>query len=102
MNKKSKSLFYAFLTIFGVFILESIYLNSKSMDNNMLNLKNDFTKVVGLPDLAISTEASFIRHRTMSNLFSIYKDDPSLREYFPSTYTYTHSHIINQKSLNAQ
>ncbi|WP_294884216.1 MULTISPECIES: hypothetical protein [unclassified Sulfurimonas] len=68
----------------------------------MLNLKNDFTKVVGLPDLAISTEASFIRHRTMSNLFSIYKDDPSLREYFPSTYTYTHSHIINQKSLNAQ
>lgn len=102
MNKKSKSLFYAFLALIGLFFIEALYLNSKSIDSDMLNSKKEFVKLVRLPDLAISTEASFIRHRTVSDLFSIYKDDPSLREYFPSAYIYTHSHIINQKSLNAQ
>ncbi len=29
-------------------------------------------------------------------MFSIYKDDGSLREYFPSTYAYSHSHTINK------
>ena len=102
MNKKSRSLFYAFLALIGLFFIEAVYLNSKSIDSDMLNSKKMFVKLAGLPDLAISTEASFIRHRTLSNIFSIYKDDGTLREYFPSTYTYTHSHIINQKSLNAQ
>ncbi len=61
----------------------------------MQSKKEKFVLLSGLPDLAISTEATFIRHRSMSDLFSIYKDDGSLREYFPSTYTYSHSHTIN-------
>lgn len=65
------------------------------MTEDVKQKKISFVSFVGLPDLAISTEATFVRHRTMSDIFSIYKDDGSLREYFPSTYTYDHSHTIN-------
>lgn len=65
----------------------------------MLNKKTTFVKLIGLPDLAISTEATYVRHRSMSDMFSIYKDDASLREYFPSTFAYSHSHIINKKEI---
>jgi hypothetical protein len=102
MNRRSRALFFTFLALVGVFCLEVIYLQrAKSMNSNMLNAKEAFVSLVGLSDLAISTEAIYIRHRSMSDLFSIYKDDGSLREYFPTTYIYSHSQIINQKSLNA-
>jgi hypothetical protein len=100
MNKKSKSVFYSFLTLVGLLCVETLYLEAtKSISSDMLNSKMTFVNLVGLPDLAISTEATYVRHRSMSDLFSIYKDDGTLREYFPSTYAYSHSHIINQKSL---
>jgi ABC-type sugar transport system permease subunit len=94
-KKAPKLLFFmVFLVLF--FICESIYLSIfKSVDAQMLEKKIEFVKLCKLPDLAISTEATFVRHRTMSDIFSIYKDDASLREYFPSTYVYSHSHIIN-------
>jgi hypothetical protein len=59
--------------------------------------KEQFVSLSGLPDLAIVTESFAIRHRTLSDLFSIYSDDPTLREYFPSSFAYSHSHIINQE-----
>ena len=55
--------------------------------------KISFVRLSGLPDLAISTEANYVRHRSLSDIFSIYKDDGSLREYFPSTFIISHSHI---------
>ncbi len=80
-----------------VFLLESLYLVLyKTEPKELKSKKHNFVTLVGLPDLAISTEATYIRHRSMSTLFSIYKDDGSLREYFPSTFTYSHSHIINR------
>jgi len=89
----------AFLALGGLLVLETSYLHSsKSMSSDMLNSKLAFVELSGLPDLAISTEATYLRHRSMSDIFSIYKDDGSLREYFPSTFVYAHSHIINKKS----
>ena len=63
------------------------------MTNSDREKKLNFVKLTGLPDLAISTEANYVRHRTLSDIFSIYKDDGSLREYFPSTFIISHSHI---------
>jgi len=75
---------------------EILYLeNKKSMSKDEKDKKNTFVAIVGLSDLAISTSATYIRHRSMSDIFSIYRDAPSLREYFPSTYAISHSHIIN-------
>ena len=97
MNKKSKFVFYTSLTLVGLLLAETTYLyKTKSMSEQALNSKQEFIKLVGLPDLAISTEASYVRHRSMSSMFSIFKDDGSLREYFVSTYAFSHSHIINK------
>jgi hypothetical protein len=68
------------------------------MSKEVLNQKLNFIQKTGLPDLAISTEASYVRHRSLSDIFSIYKDDGNLREYFPSTFTYNHSTIINKQN----
>lgn len=101
MNKylytpKTPRVLFILFSLVTIFILESIYLSvTKTLTQEAQTKRKEFVAISGLPDLAISTEATFIRHRSMSEIFSIYKDDGSLREYFPSTYAYSHSHIIN-------
>ncbi|WP_415395917.1 hypothetical protein [Sulfurimonas sp. CS5] len=107
MNKylytpKTPRLLLILFFIMAILVLESIYLSAtKTLSQESQTKRKEFVALSGLPDLAISTEATFIRHRSMSDMFSIYKDDGSLREYFPSTYAYSHSHIINGHA-NAQ
>ncbi len=96
MTKKSFYLFYIICSLISLCLIQTIYLiNTKAISPEILNKKLFFIQKTGLPDLAISTEASYIRHRSLSDLFSIYKDDGNLREYFPSTFTYSHSTLIN-------
>lgn len=94
MNKKSKILFLtlSFLAVF--FTVEVLYIkDAKSITDDALAKKKEFVKIVSLPDLAISTESTSVRHRSLSDTFSIYKDDGVLREYFPSSYTISHSNL---------
>ncbi|MCD4667552.1 MAG: hypothetical protein K8R44_03010 [Sulfurimonas sp.] len=101
MNKKSYYLSYIFLVLFTLIAIETLYLMSvKSMSSDLLKKKTAFVELVGLPDLAISTEATYVRHRSVSDMFSIYKDDGTLREYFPSTYAISHSYTMNLHSTN--
>ena len=99
MNKKTHYLFTIIILLLSFLLVLTIYLyNTKSTTQERLNKKLTFLKYSTLPDLAISTEASYVRHRSLSNIFSVYKDDGNLREYFPSTFTYSHSHIMNNTS----
>jgi hypothetical protein len=99
MNRKSHLLFYIFIGVIIFLAIELIYLQqSRSMSQKQQEKKEQFVKIAGLPDLAIVTETSTVRHRSMSDLFSIYRDDATLREYFPSTFVYSHSGIINKDS----
>jgi len=92
MNKKTTYLFYTIISLFTLFFIQIIYLYStKAITKEIKEAKVEFVQLVQLPDLAISTEATYIRHRSLADIFSIYKDDGSLREYFPSTFTYSHS-----------
>jgi hypothetical protein len=89
MNKKSTFLLYTLFFVVVLLSFEVLYLyKTKSLDEDSLRLKREFVSTLLLPDLAISTEASYIRHRSLSDFFSIYKDDATLREYFASTYVY--------------
>lgn len=98
MTKKTTSLFYIIFGLLSILLIQSVYLyQTKSISKSQLDKKSQFLQIVGLPDLAISTEATYVRHRSISDIFSIYKDDGVLREYFPSTFTYSHSGIINDK-----
>lgn len=96
MNKKTIYLCSFFAVILCVICIELIYLNiTKSISQEDYKNKNSFVSLSGLPDLAISTEAMYIRHRSLSDVFSLFKDDPLLTEYFPSTFSISHSHILN-------
>lgn len=91
MTNKSKFTFYIFSFLITLFVIQIIYLKDNySISSQSIKMKNNFVKLTTLPDLAVSTEAIFTRNRSLSGIFSVYKDDPSLREYFPSTFTYSH------------
>jgi len=86
MITKTKYIFIIFiLLILTLFIEVLIIRNQEHFD---ISKKREFVEITSMPDLAISTEALFIRNRSLTNIFSIYRDDPSLIEYFPSTFTY--------------
>ena len=99
MNKKSHYLFYIFMGVVIILIVELFYLKqTQEMTLEKERKKKQFVTLAGLPDLSLVTETSSVRHRTLCDLFSLYRDDANLREYFPSTFAYSHSHIINKDS----
>ena len=87
MNKKSRVLLSIFALLILTLSIEVSYLTLyKSMSDEALSKKMEFVAKTGLPDLALSSETPYIRHRTLSNVFSIYKDDATLREYSYSSF----------------
>jgi len=75
-------------------LVQVVYLNLK--DTNDTD-KRVFVKFTGLPDLSISNETHYVRHRSLSDTFSIFSNSPTLNENFPSTFVYNYSDI--QKNL---
>lgn len=55
--------------------------------------KRLFVRMSGMSDLALSSGAHFVRHRSVSDLFSIFSNSPTLTEFFPSTFVYNYSQI---------
>jgi len=91
---EAKAIIFLFLSLFLILFVEVFYIAyTKTLSEKDLVDKKRFVLLSALPDLAISTEATYIRHRTLSNVFDIYKDDPILREYMLSTYSISYSHI---------
>jgi len=96
MYKKSHFLFSFIGISLSLLFITCLYLyKTKTLLVKSIETKKQFVKITSLPDLAISTESTSIRHRSLSDLFSIYKDDGNLREYFPSTFVYNHSTLFN-------
>ncbi len=97
MNKKREKLIFFTTMLLITLIVETIYIESiRGLTKEAIKNKRDFIRIVKSQDLAISTESFYIRHRTLSNISDIYREDSSLREYFPSTFIYSHSHILNR------
>jgi len=82
--KKVKITLLIFLTLFSSLFFIVLYLLNT---NNHYEEKLKLVSSIGLSDLSISTEANYIRHRSLATIFDIYKDDPDIRVYFPSTFT---------------
>jgi len=86
MSKKVKIFFGSFLILAFFFTTEILYLYlSQSSDTKYIESKKAFTALVGLPDFSLSNEP-YIRHRSISTVFSIYSIDGSLREYAKESY----------------
>ncbi len=104
MKKKSHYLFGLLSCITILFISVALYLNTfKSMSHTEYKNKNQFVQLTSLPDLALSTQSSYIRHRSLTDIFSIYSNDGVLREYDITSFTYSLSrinHSISSKVIS--
>ncbi len=97
MNRNIKRLIFFTSILIITLIVEIIYIKDRrGLTQEAIRDKRDFVKITKSLDLTISTEAFYIRHRSLSNIFDIYREDSSLNEYFPSTFVYSHSHILNR------
>lgn len=91
MLKKTKYLFIVILLNISLFLFMFIILY-----NNQIDSKKDkklFISIIGLPDLAISTTNSYIRHRSLTNIKTIFKDGPEHIEYSKVAFTINHTKI---------
>ncbi len=94
MSFKTKFVLLFILATVLLISIETIYLSVQ--DKNSID-KRLFVRLVTLPDLAISNETHYVRHRSLSDTFSIFSNSPTLSENFPSTFVYNYSEI--QKNL---
>jgi len=100
MNKKSRTLLFLATSLLSLFIVELVYLqSSNTMSQSAKEKKIAFVELVGLPDLALSSESYASRHRSLSTIFEIYGDDGALREYSYSSFVMSHSTIQNSKRV---
>lgn len=94
MNRLSKYFLVLLSSLLVLLSIEILYMYANT--NHYIKEKNEFVKLVGLPDLTISNGANFIRHRSYSDTFSLFSNGPELLEYFPSTFTYNYSHTFKK------
>lgn len=98
MNKKAKRFFILSFLLCGVLFALLVYMgDSKSLDKKKIESKDIFLSAVMLPDLAISTESYFVRHRSLANMHDIFLDAPEHIEYFPSTFSISYPNKENLK-----
>jgi hypothetical protein len=85
-------IFLAVLLFAGVG--EIFYLKNLKIDPAQ---KREVVKVLTMPDLSISTEAHFTRHRSITDLYEVFGLGPSLFPYFPSDFVYAPPPYLNAK-----
>ncbi|MEA3289354.1 MAG: hypothetical protein U9Q04_04145 [Campylobacterota bacterium] len=97
MNKKTK---YLFILILSLLIICEVTISSlfeyKSLTKEDIENKEIFISAVTLPDISISTEASYIRHRSLANLSGIFADGPEHMEYFPTAFVFSTSGLSDE------
>ena len=68
--------------------------------NDRVKENQSITAILGLSDLALSTEARYIRHLSLSDFFSAFQDTPSGFDLFPSgSFVHPlHHRLMDQKA----
>jgi len=83
---------YLFALVFGLslsmLLVLVVYLSYFESKEKRLSEKLSFVAFVGLPDLAITNEP-YLRHRSLSSVYSVYPVDGALREYKKESFTLT-------------
>ncbi len=92
MSKNLKYFLIFFIVVVSFLSVETIFLTVK---NKNIEQKRLFVEKIGLPDLAISTEAKYIRHRSITDIFSIFNENPIAISYFVTTFAYAPSPNLN-------
>jgi len=86
----SNIILWVFVSVIAFTVAELFYFNYKSNNIEALIVqKQKAVSITGLPDLALATEATWLRHRSIGNVFSVFPEDGSLLDYYPASFVYT-------------
>ena len=92
MNRRITLFFASVAILTAVMAGEMFYFGTYATDSKLtMARKRSFVSITGLPDLAVATEARFIRFRTLADIYSPFNEGPELLDYFPATFTYAPS-----------
>ncbi|WP_457747024.1 hypothetical protein [Sulfurimonas sp.] len=95
MNNKSYIVSVFFVSLIVLLSTLFFYLREyHSLSNKDEILKKSYVKLSTLPDLSLANDTSYIRHRTLTSLFSIYSNDANLPEDKLLTYTISDAKIM--------
>ncbi|QIR75645.1 hypothetical protein FA592_05150 [Sulfurospirillum diekertiae] len=90
-----------FFTVCVTIMAQLLYFsNIQGLTSSMITCKEDLVALVGLPDLALVSEAHYVRHRSLSDVFSYFNESPELLEYFPSTFVYHYAPNANPSRID--
>ena len=89
--------FFALFFTLCVTIMAQLFYFEKTdrLSASKIAQKESLVALVGLPDLALVSEAHYVRHRSLRGVFAYFGDSPELLEYFPSTFVYRYAPTIN-------
>ncbi|ARU48138.1 membrane protein [Sulfurospirillum diekertiae] len=89
MHLNSHLMLTLFITLCVTIMAQLLYFSTaQGLTPSMITCKKELVALVGLPDLALVSEAHYVRHRSLSDVFSYFNESPELLEYFPSTFVY--------------
>jgi hypothetical protein len=94
MNRRVR-LFAAFFAIVaGAWVAETLWFTMTARPEN--GMRHDLVALTGLPDLAVATEARFLRFRSLADVYSPFNEGPELLDYFPASFTYAPSPVMQE------
>ena len=96
-----RSLFLGASLVVGVTLMAQLLYFKEAFNPTPATLlqKERLSALIGLPDLALVSEAHYVRHRSLSDTFSYFNESPELLEYFPSTFVYAHNTLSNPSRI---
>ena len=93
---------WVFLSVIALTTIEIFYYSFQSEYNaTSIEQKRKAVSLIQLPDIAPVTEAVWLRHRSLSSVFSIFPDDGSLLDYYPASFVYQHGQYSGNKKKSS-
>ncbi|NBK98217.1 MAG: hypothetical protein EOM50_09375 [Erysipelotrichia bacterium] len=91
---------FVWLALSMMLIVEVCYFSYKyTLTPEKMVSKEALSAIVGLPDIALVNEAHYVRHRSLSSVFSYFNESPELLEYFPSTFVYNYAPYMHPSRI---
>jgi len=89
MSSKAKLLLFALTMVMAISLSTGGSLWRAQTSQTKRNLiKQQAVELIQLPDLALTSEATWLRHRSLATPFSIFAEDGALLDYYPSSFVY--------------
>jgi len=101
LTPTSKKILLVFIAVISFTILEIGYYNFeyRNLSSTILQ-KKKAVSLTQLPDLAFVTETVWLRHRSITSLFSVFPEDGNLLDYYPSSFVYNLQLPNKSKQVN--